>query len=337
MGATSLLVPRERWTADPWHIDSATDRFLLERLARVYPTLGEVIGTRWSRGVVTGLNAAFVIDRATRDALIAADAGCAAWIRPFVKGRDIRPFSTGPIERWIVLVDRGTSFEALPAPIREHLARFRSRLEPRPSDHVGAWPGRKPGAYAWHELQDPVVPLARSREPRLLYQDIQTAPACSFDPSGELVPDTTVWILPSRDRYLLAVLNSRLYGWYAQRRFPPALNGAVRPKLAYMQQLPIPVPSRDLRHEIEALVERRLTIPRIIAPAHTTAATTTASPRSTPSPRSTASPTSTTSPTSMTSSASRTREIEVLDHQLERLVEHAFELSSIERALVARA
>ncbi|MGE0404300.1 MAG: Eco57I restriction-modification methylase domain-containing protein, partial [Kofleriaceae bacterium] len=255
---TGTHIPRDRWSSEPWHIDASSDRFLLERLAHAYPTLGDVIGSRWSRGVVTGLNDAFVIDRATRDMLLAADLGSASWIRPFLRGRDVRSYLPAPIDRWLLLVDRGTSFDLLPLPIRDHLARFRDRLEPRPIDHAGAWPGRKPGSYQWYELQDPVVPLARSREPRLFYQDIQTAPACALDRTGELVPDTTVWILPSTDRYLLAILNSRLYGWYARRRFPPALNGAVRPKLAHMQRLPIPVPSADLRREIEILVERRI-------------------------------------------------------------------------------
>ena len=290
-GVRTTDIPRDRWTAEPWHIDSSSDRMLLDRLAH-YPTLGEIIGTRWSRGVVTGLNEAFVIDRATRDRLVATDLACAAWIRPFIKGRDIRPFVPSATERWLVLVDRGTTFDLLPPPIRAHLARFRDRLEPKPADHAGAWTGRKTGSYAWYELQDPVVPLAKSRDPRLFYQDIQTVPACSFDPDGELVPDTTVWILPSRDRYLLAILNSRVYGWYAQRRCPPALNGAVRPKLAYMQRLPIPTPSADLRREIEAHVTRRLV-------------------------------------------ANEGRERDILDRQIERFVELAYEVSSIERALIA--
>jgi hypothetical protein len=55
---------------------------------------------------------------------------------------------------------------------------------------------------------------------------------------------------------LLAILNSSFYGWYARRRFPPALNGSVRPKLAYIRALPI-APPRD-RARIEELVERRL-------------------------------------------------------------------------------
>lgn len=287
-----LAFPRDRWSSEPWHIDSSSDRFLLDRLALAYPTLGEVIGTRWSRGVVTGLNDAFVIDRATREQWISADLECAGWIRPFIKGRDIRPYAPTDIDRFVLLVDRGTSFELLPEQLRDHLARFRERLAPKPPEHVGAWPGRKPGAYAWYELQDPVVPLAKSREPRLFYQDIQTAPACCLDAAGELVPDTTVWILPSSDLYLLAILNSHVYRWYSQRRFPPALNGAVRPKLAYMQRLPVPTPSRDLREEIVAHVRRRLV-------------------------------------------ASASRERDVLDRQIDRFVEHAYQLSSIERALIA--
>ena len=71
------------------------------------------------------------------------------------------------------------------------------------------------------------------------------------------MPDTTVWILPSEDRFLLALLNSPLYGWFARRRFPPALNGAVRPKLEYMRTVPIADPGGAAR-EIARLVERSL-------------------------------------------------------------------------------
>ena len=80
--------------------------------------------------------------------------------------------------------------------------------------------------------------------------------ACCIAP--DVVPDTTVWILPSAELYLLAVLNSPLYGWYARRRFPPALNGSVRPKLAYIRHLPIATPSPTQRAEIEQLVAQRI-------------------------------------------------------------------------------
>jgi len=256
--AVRSTLARERWTDAPWHIDEADDEALLAKLA-TWPTLGSVIGTRWSRGVVTGCNRAFVIDGAMRDEIVADEPRAADLIRPFIKGRDIRRWQAptpDALDRYILLVDRGTSLAKLPR-VKKHLAQFRDALEPRPANHRGAWSGRKPGPYKWHELQDPVVPLAKSRAPRLFYQDIQTTQACCLDATGELVPDTTVWILPSADPFLLAVLNSPLYFWYARRRFPPALNGAVRPKLEYMRAFPLAQPTPALHAKIGKLVAQQ--------------------------------------------------------------------------------
>src|SRR5262245_34978339 len=152
--------PRERWRADPWHIDAPGDRAVLDELERRWPPLADVVPGRPARGVVTGCNRAFVLDRATRDRLLDAEPAAAPLIRPFLKGRDLRRWLPAEPERWIILVDRGTSLDELPG-VLAHLARFRAALEPRPSDWQGPWRGRKPGAYRWYELQDPVGPLVK--------------------------------------------------------------------------------------------------------------------------------------------------------------------------------
>jgi predicted RNA methylase len=253
------LVPRTRWTAAPWHLDAASDRALLERIERSFPTLADLVPQKPSRGVVTGCNRAFVIDRTTRDRLLAAEPAAAELIRPFVKGRDLRPWRHADAQRFILLVDHGQSVDHLPG-VLAHLAQFRTELAPRPSDHDprATWPGRKPGRYEWYELQDPVGPLVKTRGPRLLYQDIQTSPACALASDSDVVPDTTVWMLPTDDRVLLAILSSPVYGWYARRRFPPALNGAVRPKAAYLSRLPVPRLAPADRAALTALVDQRL-------------------------------------------------------------------------------
>lgn len=257
----SAVQVRERWGAGPWHLDRPSERALLDRIERGSPPLSEIVRERPSRGVVTGCNRAFVIDRATRDQLLAAEPAAEPLVRPFVKGRDLTPWAIAPVERWILLVDRGTSLAELPV-LRAHLAQFRDALAPKPATWSGgAWRGRKPGTYAWHELQDPVGPLIKARAPRLLYQDIQTSPVCVLDRDGEVVPDTTVWMLPTDDRFIAAVLSSPLYGWYARRRFPPALNGAVRPKGEYVRTLPIAQPAAAARRAIQDLVEQRIAGP----------------------------------------------------------------------------
>lgn len=235
---------RARWGADPWHIDAPGDGAVAERIAARWPALGDVIGPP-SRGLVTGCNRAFEIDRATRDAL-----GDSELVRPFLKGRDVRRWRPALTDRYVIAIGRG---DVPPAPLLAHLTAFRDALEP------GC--GRKPGAYKWYELQDPIVPLAVSRAPRLFYQDIQTQPACCLDSDGTFAPDTTVWALPTDDHFVLAVLNSQLYGWYSRRRFPPALNGAVRPKRAYMRAFPLAEPSSDLRARIAQLVAAQLAEP----------------------------------------------------------------------------
>ena len=261
--ATAQPRERARWSSAPWHVDTDDDAALLDRLTRSLPALAQIVPERPSRGVVTGCNRAFVIDADRRAQLLSREPAAESLIRPLIKGRDVRPWQPAPIDRYLLLIDRGTSLAKLPR-VRAHLAQFRDDLEPRPADHRGPWQGRKPGHYRWYELQDPVVPLAKSRQPRLFYQDIQTSPACCLDPSGDLVPDTTVWILPSADPFLLALLNSPLYAWYARRRFPPALNGAVRPKLDYMRALPIATPSPAVRAKITALVSCQLVDPEAI-------------------------------------------------------------------------
>lgn len=282
--------PRERWRGEPWHIDPPDERALIDRLVARFPPLHAHVPEKPARGVVTGCNRAFVLDRATRDRLLADEPAAAAVIRPFLKGRDLRRWSPATPERWILLIDRGTSLDELPA-VLAHLAQFRAALAPRAADAPALAAGRKPGAYRWYELQDPVGALIKSGAPRLLYQDIQSAPICCLDRDGTLVPDTTVWMLPTDDPYLLAVLSSPLYGWYARRRFPPALNGSVRPKAEHLRTLPIPEPPAALRAYIGQLARARLA-PDCDAPA--------------------------------------------LDAALDEAVLDAYELSTAERALLAR-
>jgi hypothetical protein len=222
----------------PWHRDSTNDAATIQRWEHRFPALGDTLTP--ARGVVTGCNRAFVIDHATRARILDDDPSCRPMIRPFLKGRDIRPYRPEYNERYILLMERGCD---LPDAIARYLAPMRAELEPGT--------GRKPGRYKWYELQDPVGAHAKSLAPRLFYQDIQTAPACCLDTTG-LVPDTTVWTLCTDDAFLLALLNSKLYAWYARRRFPPALNGAVRPKLEYMRRLPIAQPAPELRARIIA-------------------------------------------------------------------------------------
>lgn len=63
---------------------------LLEKLRRGGMPLGEYTDEDLYRGVVTGLNKAFVIDKSTRDGLVNKNAKSAEIIKPWLRGRNVK-------------------------------------------------------------------------------------------------------------------------------------------------------------------------------------------------------------------------------------------------------
>ena len=64
-------VPQRELTPDGWRLESRATNDLLDKLRRAGQPLGEYVRNRFYYGLKTGLNEAFVVDRKTRDRLIA--------------------------------------------------------------------------------------------------------------------------------------------------------------------------------------------------------------------------------------------------------------------------
>lgn len=66
---------------------------LVQKLIQKGIPLGRYVDDKMYRGIVTGLNDAFVIDQATHDRLIAKDKQSVEVIKPFLRGRNIGYYS----------------------------------------------------------------------------------------------------------------------------------------------------------------------------------------------------------------------------------------------------
>jgi hypothetical protein len=100
------------------------------RMERSGPTLGEMVGGRIFRGVLTGLNEAFVVDQATRDALVAQDARSAEILKPLLLGDDVRRYEVHFRQRYLIWTYVGVPMDRYPA-IMAHLQRYREKAEAR--------------------------------------------------------------------------------------------------------------------------------------------------------------------------------------------------------------
>jgi methylase of polypeptide subunit release factors len=246
-------IRQARLGASPWSLEPDAVQALLGKLRAGRPSLSEHAGCKPYRGVLTGLNEAFVVDEATRARLCAEDPASATLLQPLLRGQDLARWAPAPATRWLIFARRGVDLARFPA-IARHLARFRDRLAPRPSGHEGAWGGRKAGPYAWYEIQDTVDYHALFTRPKLVWQVIQFRPAYAIEREGCLLNDKG-FLLPTDDRWLLAVLNSPLMWWHNWRTLVHLKDEALSPLGEKVAALPIAPPSAAQRERVEAAVD----------------------------------------------------------------------------------
>lgn len=245
----------EGWTL----ADAATQRLMDKIRANGVP-LGEYVGGKIYRGVLTGLNEAFVIDEETKSRLIAQDPKSEEVIKPFLAGRDVKRYETPKAEKFLILFPKGWT-----------------RKESGHAEEAPAWEwlqGRFPAVAGWLE---PFAKKARKRsdqgefwwelracdyyekfeEPKIMYQVFQVKPAFVYDTNGTYC-NNAMWMLPKEDKALLAILNSKI-GWLLISTYCTAIQNGYQLIWKYLEQIPIPEQiSAEERHSIEVKVNSQL-------------------------------------------------------------------------------
>ncbi|MRG96713.1 Eco57I restriction-modification methylase domain-containing protein [Polyangium spumosum] len=248
-------VPQSRLTAAPWSLEPSALEALMAKIRAAGVPLTEFAGVKPYRGIVTGYNEAFIIDTATRNRLVSEDPRSAEVIKKYLRGQDIDRWASEWGGLWMIFARHGFDISSYPE-IEQHLLQFKDSLEPRPRDYRGSnWPGRKPGAYKWFELQDAVDYWQRFEQPKIVYQVIQFHPAYAIDRTGLYLNDKGFFI-PSTDSWLLAVLNSPLMWWHNWRYLTHLKDEALTPLGVKMENLPIAAPAQAMRDEAEPAVAR---------------------------------------------------------------------------------
>ncbi|HZK61745.1 MAG TPA: N-6 DNA methylase, partial [Anaerovoracaceae bacterium] len=191
-----------------WSLIDGNSKALLDKLMGTGVSLGEYVKGKIYRGVLTGLNKAFVIDETTKDRLITEDSKSAEIIKPFLAGKDIKRCTNLKPKQHLILFKKGwTNYnsgdsknkwnwlkENYPA-IANHLEPFANDGEKRCDKGDYWWELRACGYYKEFEEPKIIIPAI-----------VQSANYC-YDKTGCYSNDKTS-IIPTNDLYLLGVLNS---------------------------------------------------------------------------------------------------------------------------------
>ncbi len=252
-----------------WTLERPDTLTLLEKIQIAGNTLSEYVAGRLYRGIVTGCNDAFIINADTREWLIDEDGGSDELIKPLFRGRDISQWKTDSTDFYIIAIassankewpwsDASDEWEAeqifseyYPV-IFEHLNSYRERLIQRDDQGKFYWELRSCSYYAEFD------------EPKIVYPDISPSMRACYDTTKALCLQTA-YILPTHDFSLLAILNSRLFDWYAKYKFQslndPWSGGGLRFIAQYMRAVPIADKTSEQQTELSRLVEQILENP----------------------------------------------------------------------------
>lgn len=217
---------------DGWRMENPIRLRLLDRLRKAGMPLGEYVKGRFYRGVLTGLNEAFVVDRETRDRLISEHKSSADVLKPFLRGRDVKRWRCESHDLWLVFTRRGIDIKKFPA-VHDHLKQFKKRLTP------GIPGGRKPGNYEWCEIQDNIAYWQEFALPKIIYPDIYEHQSFAWDTEGYFSGNTTYFI-PAAEVWMTPLLNSSVVEWFYAQVSNKVRGGYMRAFSDYMRQIPIP-------------------------------------------------------------------------------------------------
>ncbi|ABQ25918.1 class I SAM-dependent DNA methyltransferase [Geotalea uraniireducens] len=253
-----FTMPVSALRSEGWTLERPEVLGLMEKLRKAGKPLGEYVNDKIYRGVLTGLNEAFVIDEETNTKLVAEDPRSAEIIKPWLRGKDIFKWKTKWAGLYVLFTRRGTDIEQYPA-IKRHLEQFREDLEPKTSDNNKR--GRKPGPYKWFEIQDNIAYFEEFDKAKILWPGISAElTVFSLDEDGYFGNDNNQLII-SGDRCLLAILNSKLMGFVLKQICDKVQGGFYRLKIIYIEQLPIPPATDAQKAPIIELVEKILADP----------------------------------------------------------------------------
>jgi len=217
VAAMGSILDNRSISGENWTLAKEQEITIFEKMKKVGIPLGEYVKGKIYRGVLTGLNEAFVIDRETRDRLISEDPKNKKIIKPFVVGDDIRKYHINFKNKYLILIPNGWtklqfgdpknawfSLQQTYPVIAKYLEEYKEEAEKR-------W---DKGEY-WWELR-PCDYYGEFEKPKIIYPDIAKESRATFDHGG-LYFGNTVYFIPTEDIYLLGLMNSRLMFHYFKR------------------------------------------------------------------------------------------------------------------------
>ena len=250
-------VTKESLDDNGWSLADEKTTEIIQKMRDNGTPLKEILKGNIYRGVLTGLNDAFIISEETKENLIKQDLKSEELIKHFLDGKDVKRYSPLTPRKYLIFSRRGIKIDEFKA-IYDYLEIFKERLLPKPKEWKGTdWKGRKPGMYQWYEIQDTVDYYPEFEKPKIIYPEVSITTAFTLD-TDNYYTNKTCFIMGSQDLFLLGVLNAKTTLLFMKNISSMMRGGYYMFSTIYVEQIPIPPATEEQKNKIKDLVSRML-------------------------------------------------------------------------------
>ncbi|OAN62908.1 hypothetical protein A8B79_01390 [Balneola sp. EhC07] len=232
-----------------WALIDAQEQKLLIKLRGKGISLGEYVDGKIFRGVLTGLNEAFIIDSEKRSELIQQDRKNEQIIKKFYSGRDINKYSINDSNKYLTFLPwhfplhedetiNGSSdlaeknFKANYEPLYKHIEVYKKKLLKRNKAETGI-------RYEWYALQRYASSYYKEFEKKkIVWPEVSKTSYVALDESKAFL-NKTCFFIPISDLYLVGLLNSSLVQFYLDKTVSKMRGGYFLLSEIYMEKIPI--------------------------------------------------------------------------------------------------
>jgi adenine-specific DNA-methyltransferase len=259
------LIEHKSLNDETWVVSSSDEQNLLQKIVFISEKLVDYITGDAKRGVLTGLTEAFVIDEGLKTKIVSEDYNSAALLKPVLRGRDIKKWHVEFEGVWLI-----STFPAFKINIDRYpgIKKYFENFGKKRLQQTGEIGSRKKTSNHWFETQDTISYWQEFEKPKIMYQKFQVRPCFIYDENG-LYCNDSMWIIPTDDKVLLGILNSKL-GWWLISKYCTAIQNGYQLIWKYFSQIPIATGNEPARKKIAKLVDKILSIKKLAPTADTT-------------------------------------------------------------------
>ena len=248
--APTKEVEQDSLNCDSWSFPNAEMSRVIKKITR-FKSVREQYG-KCFRGLLTGLNNAFIINEEIKELLNTKDAKSDELIKPIYEGKDLQKWHNPKLQKYLICTHNGyegtqaVNIEDYPA-VKEYLDGFEPQLSKRYDK----------GNTPYNLRNCAYQPLFY--QPKIIWGNLQNSNKFSWDDNGTVI-SAPACMLPSNNKALLAILNSKIVWIFLTSICVVRNGGYIEVKPQYFEQIPIPPIENEFGNALSALADTMLSL-----------------------------------------------------------------------------